>query len=123
LHHATADLLLDEKRVHHPAAILDDPMLQERDEAGLDIDLQPRGLDAIGEGEGIIARHVVPRRHELGLDARRQRVAAEIGGAPEFVEADAARAIAGIDDPAVANVERSRRRLAANTSSSARARK
>jgi hypothetical protein len=65
----------------------------------------------------------VPRRHELGLDARRQRVAAEIGGAPDFVEADAARAIAGIDDPAVANVERSRRRLAANTSSSARARK
>src|SRR6185436_6723036 len=49
LHHTAADLLVGEERVDHLAAVLDHPMLEEPDEAGLRVDLDQARLDAIGE--------------------------------------------------------------------------
>src|SRR5262249_10626914 len=81
LHDATADLLVDQLRVDDRAAVLHAPVLQERDEPAVGIDLEPGGLDAVGKGERPGARNVMPRRHQLGLEAGRQRVGAEIGDA------------------------------------------
>src|SRR5215831_13666186 len=50
LHHAAADLLVDQLRVDHGAAVLDAPVLQQPDEAGVGVDLQVARLDAVGEG-------------------------------------------------------------------------
>ena len=106
LHHAAADLLVDQLRVDDGAAVLDAPVLQQRHRAGVGVDLEPARLDAVGEGERPGARHVVARRHQLGLEAGRQRVGAEIGDARDLIEADALGAGVGIDDDAVADVER-----------------
>ena len=89
LHHAAADLLVDQLRIDHGAAVLHAPVLEQRDEAGVGVDLEIARLDAVGEGERPGARHVVARRHQLGLEAGRQRVGAEIGDARDLVEADA----------------------------------
>ena len=42
LHDAAADLLVDEQRVDHPAAILNHPVFQQADVSGLGIELQMR---------------------------------------------------------------------------------
>ena len=94
LHHPAPDLLVDQLRIDDGAAILDHPVLQQFDEAGVGIDLQPRGLNAVGEGERIFAGHKMPRRHQFGLDARRQRVGPEIDDPRQFVQFDARRAVA-----------------------------
>ena len=41
LHHPAPDLLIDQLRIDDGAAILDHPMLEQLDEAGVGIDLQP----------------------------------------------------------------------------------
>ena len=74
LHHTAANLLVDQERIDHGPAVLDAPVPQQGDEPGLGIDLQIGGLDAVGECEGVLARHVVPGRDELGLESVRQRV-------------------------------------------------
>ena len=48
-------------------------------------------LNAVGEGERIFARHEMARRHQFGLQARRQRVGAEIGDARQLRRARCAR--------------------------------
>ena len=74
LHHATPDLLVDELRIDHGAAVLHAPVLEQGDEAGLDVDLEVARLDAVGECERPGARHVVARRHQLRLEAGRESV-------------------------------------------------
>ena len=98
LDHAAADLLVDELRVDDRAAILDHPVLEQADEAGVGIDLQPGALDAICEGEGIFARYEMAHRHHLSLEARRQGVGAEIDDPAQLGQADALTAAFGIDD-------------------------
>ena len=66
------------------------------------VDLEVARLHAVGEGERPGARHIVARRHQLGLEARRQRVGAEIDDARDLIKAEALAAGAGIDDDAVA---------------------
>src|SRR5215475_7550249 len=58
LHDAAADLLVDQLRIDDGAAVLHTPVLQERDESAVWVDLEPGGLDAVGEGERPGARHV-----------------------------------------------------------------
>ena len=84
---------------------------EQLDEAGVGVDFQPGGLNAIGEGERIFARHEMARRHQFGLDARRQRVGPEIDDPREFAQLHARRAIAGIHDRIVDDVEFGRRGL------------
>ena len=48
-------------------------MLEELHEAGVRIDFDQRGLDAVREREAVLARRVVPRDRELGLEIDRQR--------------------------------------------------
>src|SRR5262249_24918010 len=108
LHDAAADLLVDQLRVDDRAAILHTPVLQERDEPAVWVGTHPGGLDAVGEGEGPGARHVVARRHQLGLEAGRQRVRTEIGDARDLIEADALGAGGGVDHHAAADVQRLR---------------
>src|SRR5207245_11424111 len=55
LNYATADLLVDQQRVDERAGVLDAPMLEQLDEAGVRIDLEPGGLDAVGEREAVLA--------------------------------------------------------------------
>ncbi len=66
LHDAAAHLLVDQHRVDDAAAVLDRPVLEQPHEAGVDIDLDRRGLDAVGEDEGVVALRVVARDHQLG---------------------------------------------------------
>ena len=61
-------------------------MLEQLHESGLDVDFDEARLDAVGEGESVLARRVVPRDREFGLELQRQRVGAEIGDAAEFDE-------------------------------------
>ena len=51
LHDAAAHLLVDQQRIDDPAAVLHAPVLEKLDHAGLDVDLEPAGLHAVGEGE------------------------------------------------------------------------
>ena len=106
LHHAAAHLLVDQLRIDHGAAVLDAPVLEQLDEAGVGVDLEIARLDAVGEGERPGARHVMARRHQLGLEAGRQGVGAEVGDARDLIEADALGAGGGVDHDAVADVER-----------------
>ena len=105
LHHAAADLLVDELRVDHGAAILDHPMAQQLDEPGLGIDFEIGRLDAVGERERVGARHVMAGRHQLGLEAGRQGVGAKIGDARDLIERDALASAIGVDHDAGADVE------------------
>ena len=86
LHDAAAQLLVDQHRVDHRARVLDAPVLEQPDEAGVGIDLDQRGLDAVGEGEAVLARRVVARDGELGLEIHRQRVGPEVRDAAELGE-------------------------------------
>src|SRR5215510_2543733 len=111
LHDAAADLLVDQLWIDHRAAVFHAPVLDEPDEAGLDVYFEIARLDAVGEGKRPGARHVVARRHQLGLEARRQRVRTEIGDAGELRERQALGAGGAIDYEAVADVELVGRRL------------
>ena len=106
LHDAAAHLLVDQLRIDDGAAVLHAPVLQQLDEAGVGVDLELARLDAVGEGERPGARHIVARRHQLGLEAGRQRVGAEIGDAGELGERQALGAAVAVDHDAVADVER-----------------
>src|SRR5205085_11054294 len=105
LHYATPDLLVDQLRIDDGAAIFNDPMSQQLDEAGLGVNLEPRGLDAVGEGEWIFSRYEVARRHQFGLDARRQRVGTEINNPGKLFQFDARRPVIGVHDAITADVE------------------
>src|SRR6266511_5241374 len=85
LHHAAANLLVDELWVDHSAAILDAPVLEQRHDPGVGVYFEIARLDAVGESERPGARHVVARRHQFRLEAGRQRVGTEIGDAGELV--------------------------------------
>ena len=106
LHDAAAHLLIHKLRIDHRAAIFHAPMLQELDEAGIGIDFQIGRLDAVGEGEGPAARHIMARRHHLGLEAGRQRIGPEIADARNFGERDALARRAFVDHDAFIYVER-----------------
>src|SRR5258708_29473667 len=86
LHHAAADLLVDQHRVDQRARVLDTPVLEQLDESRIGIDLDQRRLYSIGEGEAVLARRVMPRHGELGLEIEGQRVGAEVGDASELCE-------------------------------------
>ena len=88
LHHAAANLFVDQLRIDDGAAILDAPVPQQFDEAGVGVDFEIARLDAVGEGEGPAARHVMARHHQFGLEAGRQGVGAEIGDARQLIEAE-----------------------------------
>src|SRR3954468_19156141 len=60
LYYATSDLLIDQLWIDDGAAILDHPMLQQLHKAGIGIDLQPGGLNAIGERKRVFARDKMP---------------------------------------------------------------
>ena len=84
LHDAAAYLFVHQHRVDDGAAVLHAPVLEQLDEAGFHIDLHQACLNAVAEGEAVLARRVVPGDGQLGLEFRRQRVRAEIGDAPEL---------------------------------------
>ena len=111
LHHPTPDLLVDQLRIDDRAAILDDPVLQQLDEAGIGIDLEPRRLNAVGKGKRIFARDKMAGRHQFGLNARRQRVRTKINDTREFVQFDARHTVAGIHDNIVDDIKFTGRRL------------
>src|SRR4051812_46004091 len=60
LHHAAPDLLVNQLRVDDGAAILHDPVPEQLDEPGVDVDLEPRGLNAVREGKRIFTGYVMP---------------------------------------------------------------
>ena len=105
LHHTTTHLLVDQQRVDDAAAVFHHPVFQDLDEAGLDIDLDMGGLNAVGEGERKTLRRKVLRHGKLRLRARRQRIGTEIGDTGDLGEFDALAAAGGIDDPAGTYIE------------------
>src|SRR4029078_10742645 len=111
LHHPTPDLLIDQLRVDDRAAILHHPMLQQLDEAGIGIDLQPGSLHAIGKCKGIFARDELPRRYQFWLKAGRQGVGTEINDPGQFPQFDAWSAITDIHNAIVDDIQLTRRRL------------
>nr|WP_245448118.1 hypothetical protein [Bradyrhizobium nitroreducens] len=106
LHDAAAELFVDQHRIDDAAAILDDEMLQELDEPGLDIDLQRAALDAVGEGKGIALRREMMAHGQLRLCAGRQGVRAEIGDARDLGDRQTGLARRSVHDLAVDDVER-----------------
>ena len=108
---AAADLLVDELRVDHPAAILHAPVLQELDETGLGIDLQVARLYPVGEGERIVRGDEVARLHQLARQVLRQCVAAEIDDPAKLLERHARLAAGLVADLAIDDVEFIRRAL------------
>ena len=50
------------------------------------------------KAKGYCAGHEMAGRHQFGLDARRQRVGAEIDDPRQFAQFDPDRAVAGVDD-------------------------
>ncbi len=111
LDYAAADLLVDQTRIDDGATILDHPVFEQLDEAGLDIDLEPASLDAVGEGEGIGARRVMACRHQFWPDSIRQLVATEIHGLAQIGERHALGSSAGVDYHAVSDIQACRGRL------------
>ena len=111
LHHAAADLLVDQLRIDDGAAILHHPVPQQPDKAGIGVDFEPGRLHAVGEGERIFARHEMPGRHQLGLDAGRQRVRPEIDDSRQLAQFDAGGAIPGVHDRIADDIELGGRRL------------
>ena len=105
LHHPTPDLLVDQLRIDNRAAVLDHPVLQQFDEAGVGIDLQPRGLYTVSKGEGILSRDKMPCRHQFGPNAGRQRIGAKINDPGQLTQFNARRAIADVHDIIVDDVE------------------
>ncbi len=97
--------------IDNPAAVLHAPVLQELHHARLDVDLEPAGLHAVGEGEGILLGDEVPRLHQLARQVGRQRVAAEVDDARQLGQRHARLARLLVDDLAVDEVERVGRRL------------
>ena len=67
LYHTTPDLLVDELRVDDGAAILDDPMLQQLDKAGVDIDLEPIVVahTSVPSARGIMERPSPTAGHDI----------------------------------------------------------
>ena len=106
LHDAAAHLLVDQQRIDDAPAILDAPMLQQRDDAGVDVDLEPAGLHAVGEGERIGLGDEVPGLHQLARQVGWQRVAAEVDDARKLGERHAHLARLALDDLAVDEIER-----------------
>ncbi len=107
LHHAAPHLLVDQQRVDDPAAILDHPMVEQLDDPGLHVDLEPAGLDAVGEGEGELLGDEMARLHEFARRVLRQCVATEIDEAAELRERHARLAGRTVDDLAHRDIERS----------------
>src|SRR5439155_25262966 len=105
------DPLIDKLWIDKGAAILDHPKLQQLHNAGISIDFQPGGLNAIGEGKGVFARDKVPGSHKLGLNPRRQRIGTKIHNARKLAQIDPWRTIDDIHDAIVDNVEFPGRRL------------
>src|SRR4029078_1217247 len=105
LHDSAADLFIDQLRVNDGATIFHAPMLQQLHEAGVDVDFEITSLNAVRESERPRARHIMARRHQLGLEAGGEGVGTEIGDARELVEGQALGAIVLVHDNAVANVE------------------
>ena len=86
LHDAAAHLLVHQQRVDDAAAVLHAPVLEELHHAGVDVDLEPAGLHAVGEGERVLLGDEMPRLHQLARQVGRQRVAAEVDDAGELGE-------------------------------------
>jgi hypothetical protein len=81
-------------------------VLEQSNEARVGVDLEPARLYPVGERERPGARDIMPRRHQLGLEAGRQRIGPEIRDARHFVEAEPFAPGVGVDHDAVADVER-----------------
>ena len=71
LHYAAANLFIDELRVDDRAAVFHAPVLEQLDEAGVDIHFNQRCLYAVGEGKAVAARGVVARYHQFTLKIQR----------------------------------------------------
>ena len=84
-------------------------MAQEPDRAGLRVELDQRRLDPVGERERRRVGDVVAGRRQLRLDARRQRVLAEMADPGELGEAHPPPPRRPVEDAAAA--QRQRRRL------------
>ena len=105
LHNTAPYLFVDELRVQHRAAILNNPMLQKLDEARLGIDLQQGGLDPICEGKRIFPRHIMAGGDKFGLEVARERVRAEIGNPRHLIEANPFTRGATVDHHSANDVE------------------
>ena len=105
LNHAAANLLVDQHRIDHGAAIVHHPAFEQLDDSRVHVDLDMEGLEAVGEGEGKGLRHVVAGHHQFRLHALRQGVAAEIDDAAELAQGHAIGPVGGVDHGAVAQVQ------------------
>ncbi len=106
LHDAAAHLFVDQQRVDHAAAILDAPVFEQLHHAGLGIDFDPAGLDAVCEGEGVVLGDEVARLHQFARQILGQRVASEIDDAAELAERHAFAPGVAVHHLAHADIER-----------------
>src|SRR5499433_2416068 len=105
LHDGAADLLVDEPRVDDAATVLHAPVLEQAHEARLHVHLHVRKLDAVGEGEALVSRHVVSGHRQLGLEVLGQGVGTEVGDSPQLGQLEPDLARGRVDDLAEADVE------------------
>ena len=111
LHDAAAHLLVHQERVDDPAAVVDRPLAEQLDEAGLAVDLDVARLHAVGHVVHLVVGDEARAHRKLHVEVARQRVLPEISDAADVGEADHGLAGARVDHLAVGDGERVRRRL------------
>ena len=79
LHRAAGDLSLDDRRVDHHAAVLADDVAQQRDGAGVRIDLDRADVARVREHERLVGR-VAVQDLQARFHARRQTAGLEVRG-------------------------------------------
>ena len=84
LHAAAAHLLVGQLRVDHAPAVLDHPVLQQADEAGVGVDLDMGAVDAVGEDVEIIDQTEASRMRQQGLHAVGQLADLEVADAADL---------------------------------------
>ena len=105
LHHAAANLLLNEQRINDATAIFNNPELQNLYEAGLGVDLDMAGLNPVGKRERETIWSEMMGHRELRTDVARQRVGAEIGNAGNLREGYPLGSELGVNNCAIAEIK------------------
>ena len=93
------------------AAVVDRPLAEQLDEAGLAVDLDVARLHAVGHVVHLVVGDEARADRKLHVEVARQRVLPEISDAADVGEADHGLAGPRVDHLAVGDVERVRRRL------------
>src|SRR6476646_9770723 len=111
LHDAAAHLLIDQQRIDDSSAVVDRPLAEYPDEAGIAVDLDVARLHAICHVVQLVVGDEACAHRQLRVVIARQGVLPEISDAPDISEADDQLPSPAIHDLPIDNIERVGRSL------------